>query len=348
VGTDVKVFSPPISSAISSRSSLSLTRTNTLTARRSPRRRSSSPARRGSRPFRSMNRLVRGTRRLAQNLRSRFFFPSEPRHSSKLQKNEAKPFFFLCMRPFPLVATTRDDSNQSASAAADPSRSSSPPPLFREEENRGEDDQQGRRDDKAEESPLETEKLRAGIQHLLSSAPAPSAQSRQQKRREATPRRRATPRRAPSSATKKTPASASASASASAAANADAGNSSSSRPYKAQLALFLVSKPTLMPTVASSLRSRAENEGMEDQVSRFIGNEKKSELRYSLFGRTKPHDAHASSNLGLFFRKNKTKNRRLVRQQRRQRPLRSALLPFRRSFPQQQRQQQQQRRPRRP
>ena len=78
------------------------------------------------------------------------------------------------MRPFPLVATTRDDSNQSASAAADPSRSSSPPPLFREEENRGEDDQQGRRDDKAEESPLETEKLRAGIQHLLSSAPAPS------------------------------------------------------------------------------------------------------------------------------------------------------------------------------
>ena len=228
-------------------------------------------------------RLVRGRRLSTKTLAQGFFFLSpetSPLHTA-LKNEKAKPFFFpsfpFCMHPLPLVARTRNDTNQSARAAQNPS--SSPPPL-RAEEARGPEGEQQTRDGEEEEAKqpppppphlpsqpqlLETEKLRAGIQHLLSSAPAPSAQSQQQKRQEATPRRRATPRRAgASSATKKTPASALASI-------AVSGNSSSSRPYKAQLALFSVSKPAQLPFAAKALRARAVNEGMEDQVSRLIG-----------------------------------------------------------------------------
>lgn len=94
-------FSLRLSQARSRLAPLFLSRAQILTARRSPRRRSSSPVRRGSRPFRSMNRLVRGTRRLAQNLRSRFFFPSEPRGSSKLQKKRGETFLFPLHASFP-------------------------------------------------------------------------------------------------------------------------------------------------------------------------------------------------------------------------------------------------------
>lgn len=180
------------------------------------------------------------------------------------------------MRPLPFAATTtREESNQSA--AAQPSLSFSPPPFERErrEEKRGDELKRNEIDSPpSQQQLLETEKLRAGIQHLLSSAPI-RAQSQLQKRQEATPRRRGTPRRAAaptSTSTKKTPAAGVTSASASA---SKASSLSSLRPYKAQLALFSVSKPALLPGATDFLRSYTEKGGMEDQVSWFIGIERR-------------------------------------------------------------------------
>ena len=236
---------------------------------------------------------MRGHQKRLLRLSSFFFSSSNLTRTLRFEKKKkAKPFFLpssLHMRPLPLVATTttRDDSSSSdQSLKAAPSSPPLPHLLRQGENNRG----RGDREEANETQQLfSTEKLRAGIQQLLSSAPAPpTSQQHQQKRREATPsRRRATPRRAPpsSSAKRETPA-----------ASASTNSSSTSRPPKAQLALFSVSKPAPLPVVSSALRARDGNKGMEDEVRRFIGDERK-EARFALFfflWSNEPHDSHAS------------------------------------------------------